>query len=108
MVDERTLKRRQAAQTAREQKIQQMGKENYDQMRRDEERERRLRQRTQKAAAAAAEAQEENEGGETAPADDPAQPFRRIAAGPAPRCTSIWTCPAWGAVRPGCKAKSIT
>ena len=37
MVDERTLKRRQAAQTAREQKIQQMGKENYDQMRRDEE-----------------------------------------------------------------------
>ena len=63
VVDERTLKRRQAAQTAREQKIQQMGKENYDQMRRDEERERRLRQKTQKAAAAAAEAQEENEGG---------------------------------------------
>ena len=53
-----------------EQKIQQMGKENYDQMRRDEERERRLRQKTQKAAAAAAEAQEENEGGETAPADE--------------------------------------
>ena len=72
VVDERTLKRRQAAQTAREQKIQQMGKENYDQMRRDEERERRLRQKTQReAAAAAAEAQEENEGGETAPADDP-------------------------------------
>ena len=64
VVDERTLKRRQAAQTAREQKIQQMGKENYDQMRRDEERERRLRQKTQReAAAAAAEAQEENEGG---------------------------------------------
>ena len=56
-VDERSLKRREAAQASRDEKRQRMGDEAYKQMRADEEKERRRRQK--KAAEEAAEQLEE-------------------------------------------------
>ena len=56
-VDERSLKRRGAAQASRDEKRQRMGDEAYKQMRADEEKERRRRQK--KAAEEAAEQLEE-------------------------------------------------